>query len=243
MANTFSATGGTTHSTSITGLTGGQTYHYYVRCQNSTGVANTDDYDISFYVRAVVTCPAPASNTFTSCYYAGSNFEDLVFTRQDNSINFDWGSGSPDASVPTDNFSVRWSGNFNLSAGTYGFTAITDDGMRVILDGNTILDKWFEQAPTTYTVSQNISAGTHTIVVEYYEYAGGAVAKLSWEKQAGSNPEDLNQDTKVDSLDLDILKTDFLKLAADLSNPLSDINGDGRVTVKDVGIMMSNWAP
>ena len=54
---------------------------------------------------------------------------------------------------------------------------------------------------------------------------------------------DLNVDGKVDTTDLDILKTDFLKLTADLANPRSDINGDGQATVKDVGIMMSQWAP
>jgi len=52
---------------------------------------------------------------------------------------------------------------------------------------------------------------------------------------------DINQDTKVDSSDFDILKTDFLKLTANLTNPRSDINSDGQCTVKDLGIMMSGW--
>jgi hypothetical protein len=52
---------------------------------------------------------------------------------------------------------------------------------------------------------------------------------------------DLNQDSKIDSTDLDILKTDFLKLTANLSNPRSDINADGNVNVVDLGILMSEW--
>jgi len=50
MSNTFSTTGGTTHSTTVTGLTDGQTYNYYVRCQDSSGNANTDDYLINFSI-------------------------------------------------------------------------------------------------------------------------------------------------------------------------------------------------
>lgn len=221
----------------------GQAYHYYVRCQTPSGAANTDDYDISFSVKASVSCPSPTSEAFTGCYYAGTNFDNLVFTRQDSAINFDWGIGSPDASVPADNFSARWSGSFNLTSGTYDFTAVTDDGMRVIIDGTTVLDKWFVQAPATYTFSQNISAGAHTIVVEYNEYSGGAVAKLSWAKQASYSSGDLNQDTKIDILDLNILKTDFFKLTPDLANPHSDIDGDGIVSAKDAGILLGSWSP
>jgi hypothetical protein len=55
--------------------------------------------------------------------------------------------------------------------------------------------------------------------------------------------EDINQDSKVDITDFNILKSDFLKTTANLSNPRSDINGDGQATVKDVGILMSGWSP
>ena len=64
-----------------------------------------------------------------------------------------------------------------------------------------------------------------------------------WINLLSSNNADINLDSYVNSLDLDILKSDFLKLAADLANPRSDINGDGQVNVKDAGIMMSQWAP
>ncbi len=50
MSDTFSTTGGTSHSTNVTGLTGGSTYNYYVRCVDVQGNQNTDDYLISFGV-------------------------------------------------------------------------------------------------------------------------------------------------------------------------------------------------
>ena len=52
---------------------------------------------------------------------------------------------------------------------------------------------------------------------------------------------DLNNDDSVNATDFNIFKLDFQKLAASLTNPKSDIDGDGQATVKDVGIMMSNW--
>jgi hypothetical protein len=58
----------------------------------------------------------------------------------------------------------------------------------------------------------------------------------------GISSADLNQDTKVDLTDFNILKADFLKLTASLSNPRSDINGDGQANIKDVGILMSRWS-
>ncbi|MFA5248783.1 MAG: hypothetical protein WC415_06270, partial [Patescibacteria group bacterium] len=50
MANTFSTTGGASHGTTVSGLSSGNTFHYYVRCQDLSGNPNTSDYDITFRV-------------------------------------------------------------------------------------------------------------------------------------------------------------------------------------------------
>ncbi len=50
MTNTFSSTGGTSHSTTVSGLQNGQTYTYYIRCQDTANNANSTDYTISFSV-------------------------------------------------------------------------------------------------------------------------------------------------------------------------------------------------
>jgi hypothetical protein len=52
---------------------------------------------------------------------------------------------------------------------------------------------------------------------------------------------DLNSDNLINQSDFDILKNDFLKLTANLTNPKSDIDADGQCTVKDAGILMSGW--
>lgn len=50
MTNTFATTGGTTHSTTVSGLANGNAYSYQVRCRDTAGNANTDDFAISFTV-------------------------------------------------------------------------------------------------------------------------------------------------------------------------------------------------
>src|SRR6185295_14728261 len=50
MTNTFSTTGGTAHSTTVTGLTNGGSYSFFVRCQDAAANANTNDFTISFSV-------------------------------------------------------------------------------------------------------------------------------------------------------------------------------------------------
>lgn len=50
MTTTFTTTGGTTHSRTVSGLSNGSTYSYYVRCSDSSGRQNSDDFAISFTV-------------------------------------------------------------------------------------------------------------------------------------------------------------------------------------------------
>ncbi len=93
---------------------------------------------------------------------------------------YSWGS-SPAPGVNADNFSVRWSGRFSFTAGTFNFIARADDGVRVSVDGTRIIDAWRNQGATTYQANRTMTAGEHVVVMEYYENAIGAVASLRWE--------------------------------------------------------------
>ena len=97
-----------------------------------------------------------------------------------NPINHDWGTGSPALGAPSDNFSARWFGTFDFASGDYTFVATADDGLRLYVDDNLVIDQWKIQAPTTYRATQTMTAGPHTIRMDYYEGAGGALAKLDW---------------------------------------------------------------
>ena len=103
--------------------------------------------------------------------------------RYDSAIDFDWGYGSPDPSIPPDNFSVRWTYKLGFTPGNYRFFSSTDDGVRVSVDGTRIIDAWYnQQLPNTHQGDIYLDAREHTVVVEYYEQGGEAAAHVWWNK-------------------------------------------------------------
>jgi len=102
-------------------------------------------------------------------------------------LNFAGGSPGSSCGLGPDRFSTRWTRSIDFTAGTHRFTVRADDGVRVFLDNALRLDKWFDQAATTYTFDANLAAGSHTLRVEFYENLGDAVAQVSWQSLS-SNP-------------------------------------------------------
>jgi hypothetical protein len=114
-------------------------------------------------------------------YYANRNMTgDPKFLRDDALIYFDWGSGSPSADLGTDDFSVRWHRLVRFNAGHYLFKVNADDGVRVWLDWQAIIDEWHDAEGRTYQVDLDVTAGDHEMVVEYYERSGDARVQLEW---------------------------------------------------------------
>ncbi len=111
-----------------------------------------------------------------------------VLVRTDNAIDFDWGLDSPGPGVERDEFSARWTRYIDVTPGNYRFTAVVDDGMRVWVDGQQIIDSWREQPPTTYSNVIYLGPGHHLVVVEYQDLREGAVAKLSWRQETPEPP-------------------------------------------------------
>ena len=80
-------------------------------------------------------------------YYNGTDLWDLVLTRMDPQINFSYGEGSPDPLVNVDLFSVRWTGEVEAAfTETYTFYTMSDDGVRLWIDGQQIIDDWNDHA-------------------------------------------------------------------------------------------------
>ena len=127
--------------------------------------------------------PPPPVEPFAAEYFDDSTLTGgPVLARTDDAIDFDWGAGSPNTVVPSDQFSARWTRTKTYAAGTYRFSVTGDDGIRVLVDGHQVIDGWLYQAPTTYTADIPLSEGQHTVVVEYFEHTGGAVARFSESK-------------------------------------------------------------
>jgi len=104
-----------------------------------------------------------------------------VLVRTDPAVNFFWPENtSPGAGVGVSNYSVRWTCAINVTtANTYTVTMLTDDGMNVLVDGNLVIWAWYDQGPSTYSNPVYLTAGTHTVVVQYYNDTRGGTAQVS----------------------------------------------------------------
>jgi hypothetical protein len=100
-----------------------------------------------------------------------------VFVRNDSTVNFIWGTRSPDPRIPEDHFSIRWTGTICLSKEELSFRnkIISDDGVRVWIDDSLIVDAWHDQAATDFPIKWNFEPGrSYSIRIEYFENGGGA---------------------------------------------------------------------
>ncbi len=127
---------------------------------------------------------APASNYVGGCtgqYYNNMTlYGTPALTRYDAAINFFWREGtSPAPGIGIGNYSVRWTCGINVPTGnTYTFTMVTDDGMNLLVDGTLLIWAWYDQGPSTYSNPIYLTAGTHTVVVEYYNNTLGGTAQV-----------------------------------------------------------------
>ncbi|MGB4855794.1 MAG: PA14 domain-containing protein, partial [Candidatus Dechloromonas phosphoritropha] len=116
-------------------------------------------------------------------YFKGTSLRNRVYTNIDPVIDFStWGEGSPAPGVPADNFSVRWSGWVQAPAsGTFTFYVNADDGCRLWIDDQVVINHWEDQAPTERTGGfQLVADRKHSIRLEYYEHLSNATCQLSW---------------------------------------------------------------
>ncbi|MEZ4737001.1 MAG: LysM peptidoglycan-binding domain-containing protein, partial [Caldilineaceae bacterium] len=108
----------------------------------------------------------PTSDSWTGEYFSNKYLQGpAAFTRQDGSINFDWGGDGPGGGVSNDQFSVIWTRTAYFQAGTYRFYATVDDGIRVYVDGHLIIDSWREQPATSYFGDIYLGEGNHSLRV------------------------------------------------------------------------------
>ena len=115
----------------------------------------------------------------------GNNFQQLLFTRPDRNIDFDWPAAPPDPRFGrTEEYTVRWLGNLVPQVtDTYTLMASSDDGVRVYLDGRLLISNWSVHGPSEDTATVQLVAGhKYDIKIEYFENGYGvACIKLYWE--------------------------------------------------------------
>lgn len=94
-------------------------------------------------------------------------------------IDFAWGGGAPSDRVPADHFATVAAADIDLPAGNYELRTVSDDGVRLTIDGKTVIDNWTWHPPTVDTAKVELSAGRHALRIEHFEIDGVAQLQFS----------------------------------------------------------------
>lgn len=160
-----------------------------VHCHQTSGGQYVDvGIDSETVVQAP---PAPAAlpvwtengTGLHGAYFSDMNLTTLALERNDPYINFNWGSNSPATGIPVDKFSARWTGLIQPRySEVYTFHLTADDGCRLWVNNQLLIDKWHDDSGTEMSGSIALTGGQqYSIKVEYYENTVYARAKLEWE--------------------------------------------------------------
>jgi hypothetical protein len=152
-------------------------------------------------------------------------WQDLLMKRLDPMVNFNWGANSPDPAVPVDAFMVRWTGQIEAPVtATYTFYTQTDDGVRLWVNNQSIIDNWTDHSSTSDQGSIKLTAGQrYEIKLEYYENGGDAICQLSW-----SSP----------TMPRGAIQSQYLWVGGDKPNPRYPSPADGAI-IKDTWVSLS----
>ena len=125
-----------------------------------------------------------AQTGLTASYFDNKTLSGTpVKTQVDPNVNFSWGSNAPNvAGIPADNFSVRWTGVIKVqTTGDYMFYLRSDDGSRLWIDNNPIINQWNDQAATTRQATLHLVKDViYNVKLEYYESALDAEVRMGY---------------------------------------------------------------
>ncbi len=107
----------------------------------------------------------------------------LISTQTVENINYQWSGGNILNTWLSEDVIVKFTGYITIpSTGTYGFYAPGDDGVMVVIDGNTVINDWYDKGGGGSTASVYLAEGTHEFTLWFYENGGGANVWAYWAK-------------------------------------------------------------
>ncbi len=193
-------------------------------------------------------------------YFSNADFKGKPFKKQiDAQVDFNWGGGGPEG-MGNDNFSVIWKGKLTaLETGIYYLGTHSDDGSRIYINDELIVDNWGDHAPTTQVGLLELTAGTPVdIKVQVYEHGGGASMRLLWQHAKGSPQETalvlakaadaavlfMGFSDRFETEGSDRRSNVLPKEQIELINKVSAVNDQVIVVFNSgAGILMNGWEP
>src|SRR4029453_4574728 len=174
----------------IVQTTDGKTFEGDIRIEHGAFVVGGTNAEVALpklaLMRIQPPSQPPASLTQTQglrgTYFTNQNLTGNGVVRIDPTIDFDWKEGSPTNGIGADHFSGRWEGQIKAPASeTFTFIAQADDGVRLWVNNQLLIDKWQPPSAGEWSGSINLEAGkTYHLLMHYFDQNGIALAKLSW---------------------------------------------------------------
>ena len=131
---------------------------------------------------------APTVGGLRGSYFTNTSLSGSPVLVRKEAVTFVWasvlGTSIPGPGIPADNWSVRWSGWFQLPAdGTYTLQIISDDGISVRINGQLVATRWAAGGNATYTMlTVTGKAGDrYPIEIEHFDGTGDSTVKLRWQ--------------------------------------------------------------
>jgi hypothetical protein len=139
-------------------------------------------YAVRFVPVATPPPPPPTGGGLRATYFDNPDFTGRSVSRTDATLNFAWPGVSPAPGIGSTTFSARWTGSLvAATSGAYTLHTLSDDGVRVWIDGRLVIDNWTLHAATENRAVVTLEAGLrHSIRVEYFQNFGGATMSLMW---------------------------------------------------------------
>lgn len=159
------------------------------------------------FVIGIQAASAETGTNWNATYYNSTDLSGtIIYTEILNSgVDINWGAGSPDLTVQADNFSARFTSVQIFADADYIFSVHSDDGVRIYIDGELVLNKFSPRILTTDRFNHTFSAGAHTLTVEYVEFVDQAAIRVEWfilgTEPPLAAPQGIN-DGRVNNLDL-----------------------------------------
>lgn len=102
--------------------------------------------------------------------------------EQTRQLGGDWSGKSPSDGVPADHFALVAVASLKVPPGRYRFQTLSDDGIRVRVDGRLVINRWNHHGATPDEAVLTLDDSPHKIRVEYCQEDGAAVLRLDWTK-------------------------------------------------------------
>lgn len=115
-------------------------------------------------------------------YFTNMELSGTPRIRAEEWVNFEPANQAPDPFIPSFPISIRWSGKLRPEvSGDYTIYYTADDGSRLFINGEKLIDAWVERSIATDSVSLHLEAGKeYDIRAEYFNNRDNAVARLYW---------------------------------------------------------------